>query len=92
MGKAMARLSGNEKLVLITVREAQGDSNNFVRDHRVAEIAKMPITDVRDSIEILEGEDLLEVARAEGSFVVTITARGRQRLGRMAWQPAAKAT
>ncbi len=78
----MLRLFGAPKLVLQAIRDSPKDAAGFVTDAQIAQSTQMVIGDVRDFIEILEGDELVDVVRREEDFSVAINARGRQALRR----------
>lgn len=84
--------SGNETLVLNAVQAAQGETGNFVPDHEVVASTKMHLKDARDSMEIQGGGDLLEIARTTEGLLVSLTAKGRQRLSVSQWHTFRAAT
>ena len=57
------KLEGGEGLVLKTLKDLQGDSNDYVGDARLAAASKMVVDDVRDWLETLEGKRFVERVR-----------------------------
>ena len=74
------RLEGGELLVLKTLRDLQGDSNDYVEDARLTAATAMVVGDVRDWLETLEGKGFVERVRATQGFSAYITAKGKQAL------------
>jgi hypothetical protein len=77
----MAKLFGAQQLVLQAVVDLANDAAAFVSDARIAETTHIAVDDVRDWIETLEDDRLVDVARSEDSLNVSITAQGRLALG-----------
>ena len=67
-------------MVLKTLRDVQGDSNDYVDDVRLAAAAKMLVEDVRDWLETLECKGFVERARGTEGFSAYATAKGKQAL------------
>jgi len=74
------KLEGGERLVLKTLKDLQGDSNDYVDDARLATTARMFVQDVRDWLETLEGKGFVERARGTEGFSAYVTAKGKQAL------------
>ena len=54
----------------------------YVEDSKIAEIAHLPIEEVRDCLEILEAKECVERSPVVGGYSAYITAKGRQELRR----------
>ena len=65
------------QLVLQACLDAQADQNVFVTDEQIAEDSGIALQDVRDSLESLEAEKLVELARLEGCFKAQVSPKGR---------------
>ena len=74
------RLEGGELLVLKTLRDLEGDSNDYVEDARLAAATAIAVEDVRDWLETLEGKGFVERVRETQGFSAYITAKGKQAL------------
>ncbi|MBV8129846.1 MAG: hypothetical protein JO114_19525 [Planctomycetaceae bacterium] len=74
------KLEGGERLVLLTLRNLQGDSTDYVEDSHIADAAKMHLPDVRDWLETLEGKGFVERTRLTDGFSAYVTAKGKQAL------------
>ena len=70
-------LEGGELLVLKTLRDLQGDSNDYVEDARLAAAMAIAVEDVRDWLETLEGKGFVERVRGTQGFSAYITAKGK---------------
>jgi DNA-binding MarR family transcriptional regulator len=76
----MTKLFGAQRLVLQTIWDSPKDATGFVTDSQIAQSTRMTIGDVRDSIEILDGDGFVEIVRREEDLSVAINAKGRQTL------------
>jgi hypothetical protein len=74
------KLEGGERLVLKSLLDLQGNSNDYVEDTRLAAATKMAVEDVRDWLEILEGKGFVERTRLTDGFSAYVTAKGKQAL------------
>ena len=74
------KLEGGERLLLLTLRDLQGDYTDYVEDSRIADAAKMHLPDVRDWLETLEGKGFVERTRLTDGFSAYVTAMGKQAL------------
>ena len=74
------KLEGGERLVLKILRDLQGDSTDYVDDARLAAATKMPVVEVRDWLETLEGKGFVENSRLTDGFSAYVTAKGKQAL------------
>ena len=74
------KFEGGERLVLLTLRNLQGDSTDYVEDSHIADAAKMHLPDVRDWLETLEGKGFVERTRLTDGFSAYVTAKGKQAL------------
>src|SRR5271157_5940655 len=74
-------LEGSERKALHAIVCEQGNGQaGYVEDSEIAEIAHLPIEEVRDCLEILEGKDFVERSPIVGGYSAYITAKGRQEL------------
>ncbi len=73
----MPRLFGAQRMVLQAIRDLIKDNTGFVTDDQIAKCTQISITDVRDCIEILEGDGYVEVARTTAGYSALIKAEGR---------------
>ena len=62
------KLEGGERLVLKTLLDLQGDSQDYVEDFRVAAPTKMAVQDVRDWLATLEDKGFVERTRLTDGF------------------------
>ena len=76
----MARLFGAQRLVLQAIQDSPKDAAGLFTDIQVAQSTNIALKDVRDWIETLEGEGLIEVAPTITGLSVLLTAAGRLRL------------
>src|SRR5271157_5739308 len=74
------KLEGGERLVLKTLLDLQGDSQDYVEDFRVAAPTKMAVQDVRDWLATLEDKGFVERTRLTDGFSAYVTAKGKQAL------------
>jgi hypothetical protein len=77
----MAKLYGAQRLVLQTILDAQGDSQSFVEDYRVAQSTRISLRDMRDWLHTLDHDDYVDLVWTENGFKVSVTAKGRLALG-----------
>src|SRR5271166_2598775 len=76
-------LEGSERKALhATLREQGKALAGYVDDFKIAEIAHLPIEEVRDCLEILEAKECVERSPVVGGYSAYITAKGRQELRR----------
>jgi len=68
-------------MVLQAILDAQGDSQVFVEDHRIAETTHIALQDVRHWLETLAGNRYIDVARITAGLSASIRAEGRLALG-----------
>ena len=76
----MARLTGVQRMVLQAIHELPKNATGFVTDAQIAQGTRITLADVRDSIEILEGDGIVDVVRREEDLSAAINASGRQTL------------
>ena len=77
----MAKLIGAQPMVLQAILGAQGDSLDYIEDSRIAKTTGIALEDVRNWLQTLESEDLIEVARTEAGLSALINPMGRLSLG-----------
>ena len=77
----MARFIGAQRLVLQALIEAQGDSQAFIKDSRVARTTQIALRDMRDLFLTLDQEEYVDLARNESGLSASVTAKGRLALG-----------
>ena len=76
-------LEGSERKALHAILREQGKAlAGYVDDSKIAEIAHLPIEEVRDCLEILEAKECVERSPVVGGYSAYITAKGRQELRR----------
>jgi transcription initiation factor IIE alpha subunit len=75
-------LESQERLVLQAVGDLTKDSTDYVTDAQVAERTRMAVEDVRDWLEVLDGQGYIEVARMAVGLSAYVTAKGRLTLRR----------
>ena len=74
-------LQGSERKILHAIlREQQADAAGYVEDSHLAAATKMPVQDVRDWLETLEGKGFVERSRGTEGFSAYITAKGKLEL------------
>ncbi|MGC1717677.1 MAG: hypothetical protein WA746_01700, partial [Isosphaeraceae bacterium] len=74
-------LEGSERKLLHAIVCEQGNGQaGYVEDSKIAEIAHLPIEEVRDCLEILEAKECVERSPIVGGYSAYITAKGRQEL------------
>lgn len=76
----MAKLFGAQRMIVQAVNDLPRDASAYVRDQQVAQNTHISISDVRDWIETLEGEELIDVVRTTEGISTSITAKGRLQL------------
>src|SRR5271157_3605037 len=77
-------LEGSERKALHAIlHEQDGSQAGYVDDSKIAEIAHLPIEEVRDCLETLEAKECVERSPVVGGYSAYITARGRQELRRL---------
>src|SRR3954470_12650863 len=76
----MPKLFGAQRLVLQAIQDSPQDAAGFVTDAQVARSTQIAVSDVRDWLDTLDGEGLVEVARTTEGLRASITAKGRQEL------------
>src|SRR5215475_12499571 len=77
----MPRLYGAQRLVLQKMLDAQGDSQAFVEDSRIAQSTKLSVIDTRDWLLTLDHDEYVDLALTENGLRAAVTARGRLALG-----------
>src|SRR6516225_7772857 len=77
----MPKLYGAQRLVLQTILDAQGESQTFVEDTRVAQATKIALRDTRDWLLTLDHDELVDLALTENGLRAAVTAKGRLALG-----------
>jgi hypothetical protein len=77
----MPKLYGAQRLVLQTILDAQGESQTFVEDARVAQATKIALRDTRDWLLTLDHDELVDLALTENGLRAAVTAKGRLALG-----------
>src|SRR5271165_3144808 len=76
-------LEGSERKLLHAILREQGEAlAGYVDDSKIAEIAHLPIEEVRDCLETLEAKECVERSPVVGGYSAYITAKGRQELRR----------
>jgi len=75
--QTMAKLIGAQPMVLQAILDSQGDSLGYIEDGRIAKTTGIALKDVRYWLEVLEGEELIQVARREADLSASISAKGR---------------
>lgn len=88
----MAGLYGAQKMVLQAIQDLPTDAAGFVTDTKIAQSTQIAPGDVRDWIEILEGQDYVNVARTTAGLSAAITAQGKLALGQYRPFPTAPAS
>src|SRR4051812_16289157 len=73
----MDRLIGAQPMVLKAILDLPKDAAGYATDSQIAQNTHIAIADVRDWIETLEGDGLVNVARITGGLSASITALGR---------------
>ena len=76
-------LHGSERKVLHSILSEDGaDPAGYVSDSLIARATRLPLDEVRDCLETLEGKEYVQRALGVGGQSAYITARGRQELRR----------
>ena len=73
----MPRLSGAPHMILQTVLSLSIETEGSVTDEQIARATNIPVSEVRDWVETLEGQGFLDVARTSFGLAVCTTASGR---------------
>ena len=77
----MPRLVMGQKLILQAILKAQGESEDFIEDSRIAEMTDVPLKDVRNYLITLDQVELVDLALAGTGMKASITRTGRLALG-----------
>ena len=77
----MARIFGTQRMVLQAIQDAQGDSQSFIEDIRIAQATKIWLRDMRDWFLTLDNDELVDLALTENGMSASVTAKGRLTLG-----------
>jgi hypothetical protein len=77
----MAKLFGAQRMVLRAILDLPKDASGFVTDRQISHDTRIALKEVKDWIETLDGEELVEVARTTEGLAASITAKGRIQLG-----------
>jgi formylglycine-generating enzyme required for sulfatase activity len=77
----MERLDGAERLILKKILDLPKNSAGYVEDTQIAKASKIPLQDVRDWLETLDGKGFVERAKGIEGFSAYSTAKGKQALG-----------
>jgi hypothetical protein len=77
----MARLFGAQRLVLQAIQDAQGDTQAFVEDTRIAQATQISLRDMRDWLLTLDQDQYVDLALTEGGLKAGVTPQGRLALG-----------
>ena len=76
----MAKLYGAQRMVLQAVSDLPKDAAGYVTDAQIARRTQIASSEVRDWIETLEGEGLVEFGRTTEGLSVLLTPKGRLQL------------
>jgi hypothetical protein len=76
----MAKLFGAQRMVLQAVNDLPKNAAGFVADSQITQATQISESDVRDWLDTLDGEGLIEVARTTAGLSASITAKGRLQL------------
>ena len=77
----MAKLFGGQRMVLQAILDLPKDAVGFVTDKQIEQRTNIALKDIKNWIETLHGEELVEVARTTEGVSASITAKGRLELG-----------
>jgi hypothetical protein len=77
----MARLRGAERLVLQAIQDAQGDTNAFVEDTRIAQATRISLRDMRDWFLVLDQGEFVDLLRNQDGLRASVTPEGRLAMG-----------
>ena len=77
----MARIFGAQRMVLQAIQDAQGDSQSFIEDIRIAQATRISLRDMRDWFLTLDNDELVDLALTENGMSASVTAKGRLTLG-----------
>ncbi len=68
-------------MVLQAIQDAQGDSQSFIEDIRIAQATRISLRDIRDWFLTLDNDELVDLALTENGMSASVTAKGRLTLG-----------
>jgi hypothetical protein len=77
----MPKLYGAQRLVLQAILDAQGESQAFVEDSRIAQATKIALRDTRDWFLTLDHDECIDLALTENGLRAAVTPKGRLALG-----------
>jgi uncharacterized caspase-like protein len=76
----MAKFVMGQKMILQAVLDAQGESETFVEDSRVAQATRVPLNHVRDYFHTLDQMELVDLTWTENGLCASVNRMGRLRL------------
>jgi hypothetical protein len=79
--EVMAKLFGAQRVVLQAFNDLPKEPSGYVADNQIALHTRIEPSDVRDWLDTLDGEGLIEVTRTGVGLSASITAKGRLALG-----------
>ena len=68
-------------MVLQGILDAQGDSQAFIEDSRIAQATRIALRDMRDWFLTLDNDELVDLALTENGLSASVNAQGRLALG-----------
>ena len=77
----MANLFGAQRMVLQAILDAQGDTQAFIEDSRIAQATRISLRDIRDWFLTLDNDELVDLALTENGMSASVTAKDRLALG-----------
>jgi hypothetical protein len=77
----MPKLVGAQRMILQAIFDAQGDSQAFIEDSRLAQSTKITLRDTRDWLLTLDHDEYVDLALTENGLRAAVTAKGRLALG-----------
>jgi hypothetical protein len=77
----MAKLFGAQRMVLHALLEAQGGSQAFIEDSRIAQTTRISLRDMRDWFLTLDNDEYVDLALTESGMSASVTPKGRLALG-----------
>src|SRR5271157_5138516 len=77
----VARLYGAQRMVLQAILDAQGETQAFIEDSRIAQSTKISLRDMRDWFLTLDHDELVDLGLTENGMSASVTAKGRLTLG-----------
>ncbi len=77
----MAKLYGAQKMVLLAIQNAQGETSNYIDDSKLAQATQIAMSDMRNWLLTLDHEEYIDLALTNNGLSASITPKGRLTLG-----------